>query len=369
MITASISIGWDNLSAYLEQQQACGGGWVLYHEPSCPDIELRLYSKTGIHTLTDWAKLPPQEGYLIAPFAIGIDTPIVFLEQTTETIYHKLPLPKDEGSISYSRKAELIPSEEYRSAFSTFSQELKAGKFDKLVLARSYDEPLSRPLDLSKIFVKACSIYPSAYSYLLYTPQTGLWLGCTPELLLATQKNRRFSTMALAGTQFVPEKLNTTLEWNEQFVREQAYVTDYIFQSLTPLTRELYVSPTYTIRAGQLAHLRSDITGRLYEPQSLVHVLEKLHPTPAVCGLPKSEALDFILKNEPINRRYYSGCLGLISPKGESRLYVNLRCMQIFASKARLYAGGGLLSGAILQDEWIETERKMQTISILLTEP
>jgi len=127
-------------------------------------------------------------------------------------------------------------------------------------------------------------------------------------------------------------------------------------------------------------HLRSDFTFRLNDDECVGDVLQLLHPTPAVCGLPKQEAYDFILRNEHTPRLYYSGFMGPLNLKSqtsnlksqtsnlksESHLYVSLRCMQITDTQYRLYAGGGLLKDSIEEQEWMETEAKMETMRRVL---
>ena len=80
------------------------------------------------------------------------------------------------------------------------------------------------------------------------------------------------------------------------------------------------------------------------------------------CGLPKEEAYHFIIENEGYDRSYYSGFIGWLDPKGKTDLYVNLRCMNILPQTFTLYAGGGLLAASQLEDEWQETEDKLDTM-------
>ena len=131
-------------------------------------------------------------------------------------------------------------------------------------------------------------------------------------------------------------------------------------------------------------HLRNQITGILdKEKASLKHVIQQLHPTPAVCGLPKSTAKKFILENENYNREFYTGFLGELnfkerihrnpkkrnvenmafdSVKNVSRLFVNLRCMQLLENTAKIYVGGGITKDSIPINEWTETVNKSATI-------
>ncbi|MDO4708104.1 MAG: isochorismate synthase [Porphyromonadaceae bacterium] len=361
-------VDWDELSQALEQRKALGLPWVLYHEPDSPSIGLLLFTSDSLSLATDWQSLPRGEGFLIAPFTIGPDSPIVFLNLESRAKHLSYLLPQEVISCDspIDRQVNREPSDSYRRDFDNFTLALSEGTFDKLVLARSYDYELSVPLSILQTFLRASNCYPSAYTYSLYTPQTGHWLGSTPELLCSVS-GERFSTMALAGTQPAPND-GQAPRWSEQHLREQGCVTDYIVQALRELKLEPHLSHTYEVQAGALVHLRTDIAASLDGKVSTPQLLEALHPTPAVCGLPKDESLRFIVQHEQTERGYYAGCLGHIgSNGGESRIYVNLRCMQLLSPNiVRLYAGGGLLLGARLEDEWLETERKMQTMRNLL---
>jgi isochorismate synthase len=157
--------------------------------------------------------------------------------------------------------------------------------------------------------------------------------------------------------------------WSTKNVQEQHYVATYLSEQLRPFVCDLHEEGPCTVRAANLVHLRSDFTFTLLNNARVGDVLQALHPTPAVCGLPKDEAFDFILHHEHTPRQYYSGFLGPLNipattqqPTPATHLYVSLRCMQITATHYRLYAGGGLLKDSQEEQEWAETEAKMETM-------
>ncbi len=218
---------------------------------------------------------------------------------------------------------------------------------------------------LSSVFRAACKRYIHSYIYLCYTPQTGIWLGSTPEIILSGEKDE-WNTVALAGTQPLQDgKLPQV--WDEKNRKEQDYVTAYIRSRLLSLGVHSTESGPYPAYAGALSHLKTDFHFSLRDNNGLGDLLKVLHPTPAVCGLPKEEAYRFILENEGYDRRYYSGFIGWLDPNGRTDLYVNLRCMHIEDERLTLYAGGGLLASSELNDEWLETEKKLQTMKRLIT--
>ena len=99
-------------------------------------------------------------------------------------------------------------------------------------------------------------------------------------------------------------------------MEEQQFVTDFILENLKNVTSEVAVSSPYTLKAGNLLHIKTDIEGVINENSNLKEVVSVLHPTPAVCGLPKDKAKDFILENEGYDREYYTGFLGELNRRG-----------------------------------------------------
>ena len=155
----------------------------------------------------------------------------------------------------------------------------------------------------------------------------------------------------------------------------------YIAECLERFTDDFREEGPRTVRAANLVHLRSDFTFKLASNDCIGDLLQALHPTPAVCGIPKRDAFQFIIRNELTPRRYYSGFMGPLktpsgspclggekaSPKqgrleGSTHLYVSLRCMNIESDRYRLYAGGGLLKDSTEEQEWLETEAKLETM-------
>ncbi|MDL2247801.1 chorismate-binding protein, partial [Bacteroides sp. OttesenSCG-928-J23] len=140
----------------------------------------------------------------------------------------------------------------------------------------------------------------------------------------------------------------------------------YIIEQLETFSVNTSERGPYTVRAAELAHLKSDFSFTLPHCDCLGELLELLHPTPAVCGFPKEKAYRFILENEGYTRSYYSGFVGMLNAERRSNLYVNLRCMQIMNDKLYLYAGGGLLSSSEMEEEWQEIEDKLYTMRAII---
>jgi len=251
------------------------------------------------------------------------------------------------------------------------------------VLSRQETVNLSETNPIS-IFKRLLERYKSAFVYCWYHSKVGLWLGATPETLIKIEGNR-FSIMALAGTQDYKGSLDVV--WQNKEKQEQQLVTDFIVDNLKPSVDSFNVSDVVTVKAGNLVHLKTMISAQLKPDTPLKQVVKVLHPTPAVCGLPKESAKQFILEHEDYNREFYTGFLGelncetTIAPRSGRRnienrayavtrkstqLYVNLRCMQLKNQQAIIYVGGGITEGSNAESEWEETVSKSLVIKSVL---
>lgn len=265
----------------------------------------------------------------------------------------------------------------YKSDFQTFMSVLKNGQFSKLVLSRRESEPVPESFDPIEVYLRACSRYPSMMVTMVYSSEIGIWIGCTPEIIIKG-KGENWETMALAGTMSA-DSYNAAkgleykglesngidfggLEvWSEKNIEEQAYVSRFIHSVIKRYSNKIRLVGPYVASAGHLRHLRTDFYFEA-KASNLGKILADLHPTPAVCGLPQREAFDFILKNESCAREYYSGVLGPVDSEGETALFVNLRCMKVAEGEINYFAGGGILAASVLESEWRETREKMKTL-------
>jgi isochorismate synthase len=177
--------------------------------------------------------------------------------------------------------------------------------------------------------------------------------------------------MSLAGTQSAVgmngESLSAgEIRWSHKEIEEQAFVSRYIIECFKKIRlREYLESGPKTVQAGNLMHLRTDYvvdTKEVNFPQLGTVMLELLHPTSAVCGMPKVPALRIIAEQELHDREFYSGFLGPVNMQEESHLFVNLRTMKIVGNEATFYAGCGITEDSNPVKEWYETEMKIETL-------
>ncbi|WP_293870143.1 chorismate-binding protein [Flavobacterium sp.] len=245
---------------------------------------------------------------------------------------------------------------------------IKDNQFQKVVLSRKEEIPIL-DFDIETSIKKMIALYSNAFNYCFFHPKIGTWIGATPEQFLKVQGNT-IKTVALAGTQLANNAIPVV--WRDKEAEEQQLVTDFIVESLKDLVKEITISSPYAVQAGNLLHIKTDISATLKSRKTLKKVITALHPTAAVCGLPKETAKEFILKNERYNREYYSGFLGefnidLVTFKTmQIDLFVNLRCMKIIKDKAQLFMGCGITKDSIAEDEYKETVNKSMTMKKIL---
>lgn len=333
--------------------------FALYRLPG-DDHYVELIQTVGDpQVLQSVEQLDGKQGFVLAPFAVSDDCPLLLLQPDSVS---RLPLsefPPDmvsdipEDNVMFQEDNKETYSEDFRS----FYTHIKEGEFDKLVLARRAVDHVRLAEEPRLLFLRACIFYPKMFVALVHTPVSGTWLTATPEILLEGGMGS-YHTISLAGTMGF---WGSTM-WSDKNISEQHYVSSYIADCIKRFGCQCEQNGPYTVTAGSLRHLRSDFYFQLPDESRLGTFLRQLHPTPAVSGMPKEKSVRFICEHEHAGRRYYSGFMGPLSMQGETHLYVSLRCMQLFGTRYELYAGGGLLAESDERLEWKETEAKMQTM-------
>jgi isochorismate synthase len=222
-----------------------------------------------------------------------------------------------------------------------------------------YSRVKSAPFDATKaeeLFEQLSIQYPAAFCYLIASEHFGTWIGATPEVLVKSE-GKHLETIALAGTHTASFKST----WTEKESEEHEYVVDAITQTLERNGCEnIQKSATYEVNAGPVVHLKTDFSAEITSNSPWAIAMD-LHPTPAVCGTPRMNALDLILSREMHQRDLYAGVIGW-NDQSSTRLFVNLRCAQLIDQQAFLYVGGGFTKDSIPDMEWDETENKARTL-------
>jgi len=344
--------------------------FVIYRKPNENEIKALLQKDVAIHTVDDFT----ESGFVFAPFDTKGDVVLIpfknsinyvtVISNGIETSHGQQMLNQVENDNEKHNHLDLVEKA---------IEATKSGNLQKVIASRNETFNLhdTNPINT---FKRLLVTYSTAFVYCWYHPKVGLWLGASPETLLRVKGNR-FTTMALAGTKDYFGTLD--VEWGHKEKEEHQLVIDFIIDKLNLLSDQIKTFNTETVRAGNILHLKTKISGIFNK--TIKQIIEALHPTPAVCGQPKKMAKQFILENENYNREFYTGFLGELNLKQKisrnsnrkniennaystikkvSNLYVNLRCMQFKKGQAIIYVGGGITKDSVAQDEWDETVSK-----------
>lgn len=340
--------------------------FAAYRLPNTTEQMLIVQKEPEIEYISDLKPVVTFKGFLIAPFLASeknrmfIIRPDIFIkgEISKEQLGEINALKYTGSKIKEKNGSYEATREEYLSQIESIINSIKAGKIQKAVLSRIKIVPGDYTGQLAAIFEKLCRLYPNAFVY-VFKAEEHFWMGATPEPF-AFLKNNIFQTASVAGTHENIGKYIHFKNWGNKEKQEQQYVSDHIQQTLeTAKLSNITQFGPYVKKAGNLLHLRTDFTTSVGEINgSIGYLLEKLHPTPAICGYKTKDALKIIKATEKHDRQYYSGFLGPVGIDNSILLFVNLRCMQIYKTYLSLYTGGGITIDSNPEDEWLETEMK-----------
>lgn len=333
--------------------------FAIFRLPNATATQFVMQSVGEPEIIHDFEYLSGKNGFVIAPFRISEETPIIMIRPDCTNLDEVKSIDSFTSVKIEKTKTSNIDRNGYSKLFHMFYKPISDGTLKKIVLSRSKTITKNKGFSPGEAFYRAMDKYKHSYVYLINTPTSGTWLGSTPEMLLTGSRNI-WQTVALAGTRY-PNKGNVS--WDDKNLREQHLVTSYILNQLAKYKITPEINGPYTTRAANLAHLRTDLVFQLTETNNLGKLINSLHPTPAVSGLPKEEAYRYIEEYEGYNRKYYTGFLGMIDLDNETNIYVNLRCMEIGKSLLTLFVGSGLVLSSTAKDEWKETEQKLKTMA------
>lgn len=342
--------------------------FAAYRLPHNDAVRLVVQKNTSVESCEISDELLLRKGFLLAPFTLSKTDCSLFIHadfdyiSTDYTDFNELELLPASPQQQVDFTNGVVARKDFIEQVENIKSQIMQGRFEKVVLSRIKVIERSYRHRLTEIFQVLTASYSNAFVYLI-NAGSQLWMGATPEPLMCSNKIE-LSTVSLAATRrYSSENLNLH-NWSTKERVEQELVTSYIQKALNKfqITNYSKVGP-YTKKAGNLVHLRTDFTLDLHVVNGQIgNLLSELHPTSAVCGIPKEEAMSYLLRTEKHNRRYYSGYLGPVNIEERMLLYVNIRCMQILPDRLVLYVGAGITSDSVASDEWDETEIKADTL-------
>lgn len=337
--------------------------FVVYRKPNADEVSGLFMNDDAISYTTNFT----ESGFVFAPFNTE-EKAILFPIEKGNFLTEKVQF-EEEYQLNNHFISDDSSKENHIKIVEKAIDIISENELQKVVISRKELLAITE-FNILEIYQKLLQTYANAFVYVWFHPKVGLWFGATPETLLQIE-NTAFKTMSLAGTQVVKNAKNVV--WKTKELEEQQLVTNFISNQLNNIATDLEIDKTETIIAGNLLHLRTKVAGKLKSKNSKLKTLIKaLHPTPAVCGLPRNLAKDFINQNENYNREFYTGFLGELNLESfkhkvkKSNLFVNLRCMKIDNNTASIYIGGGITKDSIAKKEWEETVSKSKTMKRVL---
>jgi menaquinone-specific isochorismate synthase len=254
-----------------------------------------------------------------------------------------------------------LTAPQWQQAVATAVGRIKDGELRKVVLARDLNASSSEPFDIRVLLSRLAARAPDCYTFAC----AGL-VGATPELLIRCE-GRDVSSLVLAGTmarggnQADDAALSAALLASAKNAEEHQYSVDSVRDLLAPLCDELSVDPApFLLQMADYQHLATSVTGVLAREASALALAASLHPTAAICGTPTEAALELIRELEGMDRGRYSGPVGWVDSRGNGEWGIALRCGEIDGSRARLFAGNGIVAGSQPEVELAETETKFR---------
>ncbi len=330
--------------------------FALYRLPGERQIHC-VASRSPKAALEGGLPFPSAPGFIFHPFQPDKNHPVNFIAADIHFSCLYRDIEPKEISAEYNFDIpESINPETPKDLYCTKVQEavdaVKKEKLKKVILSRvqSVRGIKKQPVEL---FMELCGMFGAAFLSLVYIPGSVTWLTVSPELLIYSNK-KEMMTAALAGTK------QPNGNWTEKEIKEQQLVSDYIRKIVEKHCSGIKVSAPSDTLAGSITHLKTSFSAQL--DSGFWDLVTELHPTPAVCGIPKAEALKFIAKTELHDRKYYSGYLGPYNIDGETNFFVNLRCAQLMHGRADLFVGGGITDESSPAAEWEETVMKANTL-------
>ena len=265
-------------------------------------------------------------------------------------------------NVKLTWQSEPISQSDWEEQVSKLLREIQGGHVDKVVLARDQSAEAESEIDIRSVLRNLAKEYPSTWNFAI----AGL-VGATPELLLRLSKGMVTSrvlagTISKTGDDESDLALAGSLARSSKDLEEHNYAVRSVADALEPFCSSTNVPESpFVLHLSNVMHLATDVTGALVETTKQVDsftMLEKLHPSAAVCGTPTQTALALITANEGINRGRYAGPVGWIDAAGDGELGIALRCGQIDGNEIRIFAGCGIVNGSIPAKELAESEAK-----------
>ncbi|WP_458206400.1 isochorismate synthase [Haladaptatus sp. NG-SE-30] len=346
----------------------------------------RLFGGFSFHA--EHATTPPWDGFHGAEFVLpriqltrtatdtwltvsGHDTsPDAVAETLTDVRAEMESLPQMQPTADppgVETTEHITSREEWCEQVRRATDQIHDGTLQKVVLATALDVELSESVSVPDTLERLRTSYPECYRFLVEPAEGGGFFGAPPERLVSL-RGQTVETEALAGsiargeTPEEDDELAAELANSEKVREEHDLVTETIRDGLEPLASSVVVGDRRLKRLSNIQHLQTLISAELTADQHILSVVEALHPTPAVGGLPPDEAMQTIRETETFDRGWYASPVGWFDADGDGEFAVAIRAGIAADERATLFAGNGIVADSDPTDEWEEVQLKFLPI-------
>ena len=255
----------------------------------------------------------------------------------------------------------------WNESFNKALKMLNAGDAEKLVLSRIFGFTVSSPISWTILLNKLYQKFNDCYLFFMKR-KSSFFFGSSPEMFLKVTGNsvevESVAGSAPRGKRFETDhQFEKLLQASEKNHREHLFVSDFISEILIQYSDNVRIIEEKQIRKlNNIQHLLTRISAELNSKNKLFDMIDSLFPTPAVCGVPKYSALNSIRQLETHDRGLYSGLIGMMNFEGDCELAVSIRSALIKDNTVIAFAGAGLVKDSNSDEEFFETNLKLDTI-------
>ena len=326
----------------------------------------------------------PSAFFAISTFQLVIQNEQAFVsihlitdeEQSMET-FEKLRIERDAlihtaqvKELKTHSKSKLVEREDrlkekYLQAVENVTKRIRGKEVKKVVIGRSLKLTFDDVFSSSSVLYNTSIEQPESYLFGLEKDDK-IFFGATPERLVKVEHGEALSA-GIAGsikrgeTSVEDRALGESLLADPKNLAEHKYVVDMINDVFNQYCEEVKVpSRPKLLKIRDIQHLHTPISGKVKNSASLFQLIEALHPTPAMGGVPREEAVTIIRESEQMNRGYYAAPIGWINTEGDGEFAVGIRSALLEKEHAYLYAGGGIVAESSSLEEFEETRVKFR---------
>jgi menaquinone-specific isochorismate synthase len=337
---------------------------------------------------------PPWEGFPPAMFALPEWQLAIEGENAWLTVVRPEPAGRDEdvsteieqirAAITASenenrplpgirRTRPLVDEDTWKNDVESLRESIRQGTLRKAVLSQALDVTLERPFDLRPVYEALTATYPNCFRFAFAGREsttgddTATFFGASPEPLVS-KTGTEIETAALAGTigrgedSQADSELAARMRADPKIREEHGVVIEHLDRRLSSIGRGVSVADRGIRRLENVQHLQSLISATVDEGTHVLDVVEHLHPTPAVGGVPPRAAIEAIEDLEPLDRGWYAAPVGWFDEAGDGTFAVGIRSAVAQGRQATVFAGNGIVGESDPEDEFAEVQLKFRPI-------